>query len=127
MALSGWRRLVHLTDFAESVMAEQQYPDLKSQAAKLLRALKDQGLEDKSINEETQKRYLSLGMRVKMHQGVLARWEMYHQRDSLVDSITTVRNVLQSSDVEDDIAYVLQQLFLQQRAKLRTFFQSIEY
>ena len=127
MAISGWRRLVHLTDFAESVMAEQQYPDLKNQAAKLLRALKDQGLEDKSISEDTQKRYLSLGVRVKRHQSVMMRWEMYHHRDSLVDSITTVRDVLQSSDVEDDIAYVLQQLFLQQRAKLRAFFQSIEY
>ena len=88
MGVSGWRRLVHLTDFADSVLAEKQYPDVKGEASKLMKALKEQGLEDKSLNEETQKRYLSLEKRVQRHKALLARWEMYHQRDSLVDGIT---------------------------------------
>ena len=69
MGVSGWCHLVHLVDFAKSVLAEKQYPDVKGEAHKLMKALKDQGLEDKSINEETQRRYLVLGRCVRKGNG----------------------------------------------------------
>ena len=119
MALSGWRRLVFLSDFTDCVVAEGSYSHLKNDADKLMQALKDQGLQDASINETTQKRYLALGKRVQLHQSVLMRWEMFHQRDSLVDNISTMRHLYSISDREEDIAYIFNDLFLQQRAGLR--------
>ena len=85
-----------------------------------MKALKDQGLQDASINEATQKRYLALGRCVQSHKHVLMRWEMFHQRDSLVDSISTMRHLYSVSDREEDLAYIFNDLFLQQRAGLRS-------
>ena len=119
MAISGWRRLVFLSDYADSVVAEGSYAALKTDADRLMAALKDQGLADSSINEATQKRYLSLGRRVQLHKGLLMRWELYHARESLVDHLTTMRNICAVSDREDEVGYILNQLFLQQRAGLR--------
>ena len=119
MAISGWRRLVFLRDYADSVVAEGTYASLKTDADRLMAALKDQGLLDTNINEQTQKRYLALGKRVQLHKSLLMRWELYHARDSLVDHMTTMRCICSVCDREEDVAYVLNQLFLQQRAGLR--------
>ena len=119
MAISGWRHLVFLSDYADSVIAEGKYAALKTDADRLMAALRDHGLQDKSINEATQKRYLALGRRVQLHKGLLMRWEMYHARESLVDQMTTMRLICSISDREDDVGYILNELFLQQRAGLR--------
>ena len=119
MAISGWRRLVFLSDYADSVIAEGKYAALKTDADRLMAALREHGLQDKGINEATQKRYLALGRRVQLHKGLLMRWEMYHARESLVDQVTTMRLICSISDREDDVGYILNELFLQQRAGLR--------
>ena len=119
MAISGWRRLVFLSDYIDSIVAEGTYAALKTDADRLMAALKDKGLVDSSINEQTQKRYLALGRRVQLHKGLLMRWELCHARDSLVDHITTMRIICAISERGDDVGYILIQLFLQQRAGLR--------
>ena len=91
IAISGWRRLVFLSDFADSIVAEGKYSSLKTDADKLMAGLKEHGLQDGSINEATQKRYLALGRRVQLHKALLMKWELYHARESLVDQITTMR------------------------------------
>ena len=96
MAISGWRRLVFLSDYADSLVADGKYSSLKSDADRLMASLKEHGLYDTSINEATQKRYLALGRRVQLHKGLLMRWELYHARDSLVDQITTMRLILRN-------------------------------
>ena len=92
---------------------------LKTDVNKLMAGLKEHELQDGSINETTQKRYLTLGRRVQLHKSLLMRWELYHARDSLVDQITTMRLICSVSEREDDVAYILNELFLQQRAGLR--------
>ena len=119
MAISGWRRLIFLSDFLDSIVAEGSYTHIKNDADKLMQALKDQGLQDTSINETTQKRYLALGKRAQSHKKSLMKWELFHQRDSLVDAISTLRHIFSISDREDDIAYIMNLLFLQQRAGIR--------
>ena len=120
VAISGWRRLVFFSDFLDSIVADGLYPHLRTEGDKLIQGLKDQGLHDESINENTQKRYLALGKRVQLHKQALMRWEMFHQRDTLIDGLTTLRNVFSISDREDDIAFIINELFMQQRAGLRT-------
>ena len=93
---------------------------MKNVGDKLIQALKHKSLQDNTINETTQKRYPSLGRRVQLHKSSLMRWEMFHQRDSLIDGLSTLRHVFSISDREEDIAYVIGELFLQQRARLRT-------
>ena len=119
LAISGWRRLVFLSEFADSIVAEGKYANLKTDADKLMAALREHGLHDGSLNDATQKRYLALGRRVQLHMGLLMRWELYHARDSLVDQITTMRLICSISDREEDVGYILNELFLQQRAGLR--------
>ena len=119
IAISGWRRLVFMSDFCDSVIAEGKYPGLKTDADKLMAGLKEHGLHDRSINEATQKRYLALGRRVQLHKALLMKWELYHARDALVDQITTMRLICSISEREEDVGYILCQLFLQQRAGLR--------
>ena len=48
------------------------------------------------------------------------KWEALVKRDALIDNISVLRQVMIISDKEDDTAYVLNQLFLQQRCGLRT-------
>ena len=67
-----------------------------------------------------QKRYLSLGKRVQLHKSALMRWEMFHQREALMDGLSTLRHVFAISDREEDMAYVINELFMQQRAGLRS-------
>ena len=120
MAISGWRRLAFFSDCVDCLSAEGKYPHLKTDGDKLMQGLKDEQLHDDSINETTQKRYLSLGKRVHLHQKVLMKWEMFHQRETLIDSQSTLRNVFSISEREDDIAYILNELCMQQRAGIRT-------
>ena len=120
MAISGWCRLVFLKDFVDSILAEGSYAHLKSDGDKLMQALKDQGLQDTTINETTPKRYLALGKRVQLHKNALMRWEMFHQREALMDGLSTLRHVFAISDREEDMAYVINELFMQQRAGLRS-------
>ena len=119
LAISGWRRLVFLSEFADSVILEGKYASLKTDADKLMAALREHGLQDNNINDTTQKRYLALGRRVELHKSMLMRWELYHARDTLVDQITTMRLICSISDREEDVGYILNELFLQQRAGLR--------
>ena len=120
MAISGWCRLVFFSDFVDSILAEGSYTHLKSDGDKLMQALKDQSLQDTTINETTQKRYLALGKRVQLHKNALMRWEMFHQREALMDGLSTLRHVFAISDREEDMAYVINELFMQQRAGLRS-------
>ena len=120
MAISGWRRLVFYSDFTQTVVAEGKYSNLKADGDKLIQALKDQGLQDPAINDSTQKRYLALGKRVQMHKATLMRWEMFHQRECLIDVLSILRLIFAISEREEDIAYILKELFLQQRAGIRS-------
>ena len=93
---------------------------MRTDGAKLIQGLKDENLRDTSIDENTQKRYLALGKRVQLHKPALMKWEMFHQRDTLIDQLSTMRHVFSISDREDDIAFILNELFMQQRAGLRS-------
>ena len=119
IAISGWRRLLWFTDFVHCLLAEGKYPNLKHDGDKLIQGLKDENVHDASISELTQKRYLALGKRVQLHKKMLMRWEMFHQRDALIDQLSTLRFVFSISEREDDIAFILNELFMQQRAGLR--------
>ena len=119
IAISGWRRLLWFTDFVQCLLAEGKYPNLKHDGDKLIQGLKDENVHDASISELTQKRYLALGKRVQLHKKMLMRWEMFHQRDALIDQLSILRYVFSISEREDDIAFILNELFMQQRAGLR--------
>ena len=112
-----------MADFADAIVAEGKYKDLKTDGDRMVQAMKDQGVDDATVNDTTKKRYLSLGKRVHSHKNILMRWEMFHARDCLVDGVSVLRLIFAISEREEDIAYILKELFLQQRAALRASLQ----
>ena len=80
----------------------------------------DDGVMDESANEQTIKRYVSLGKRCEKHTDLLTKWEACHQRDSLIDNISTIRLIFSVSDREEDIDIVLFSHFIEQRTGIRT-------
>ena len=91
--MSGWRRCVFLNDLMTKVVCDNRYPDLKTDGEQLIRAMMDDGVLDESANEQTIKRYVNLGKRCEKHTDILMRWEVFHQRDSLIDNISIVRQI----------------------------------
>ena len=67
------------------------------------------------------KRYLSVGRRVNTPRIklILSRWEVIKKREMLVDYLSTLRQVCSATDDEDDLAYILQVLMLEQSSGLR--------
>ena len=120
MAISGWRRCLHLCDILQSVVLEKRFPKCKTDGEKLLACMKADGVTEEGLNDQTVKRYLSLGKRCEHHTSQLMKWEAFHHRDALIDNITTLRLVFQISDQEDHMRVVLKDLFMQQRAGIRT-------
>ena len=102
------------------VSAENRYPDLKSEGEQMIRVMKDDGVIEDSVNELTIKRYVSLGKRCAKHLDILMRWEAFHARETLIDSIYVLRQVFSISDREDDMAVVLNALFMEQRSGIRS-------
>ena len=87
-----------------------------SDAERLLAILKEDCIDVTNIQVDTMRRYLALGRRITHPniQNVVASWECQCQRDTLVDSISTLRGVMSASDIDEDIAYVLRTLMMQQ-------------
>ena len=50
----------------------------------------------------------------------MEKWELLHKRNSLIDSISTLRGLLSSCESDADIQLVFGTLFLEQHSQLRT-------
>ena len=48
------------------------------------------------------------------------KWEMFHGRSTSIDQLTVMRLVFQASDQDDDMSYILKNLFMLQRSGQRT-------
>ncbi|CAK0829854.1 unnamed protein product, partial [Prorocentrum cordatum] len=119
IGLSAWRRMVFYSDLSAKAAREDRFPESKGEGDRLLKVLQQDGVPDSNLDDNTVKRYLSLGSRIKKHMVLLMTWEACHQRDSLLDNLMNLRNAFGASDNEDDAALILRELFLQQRAGVR--------
>ena len=79
------------------VVCEKRYPNLKGDGERVIRAMQDDGTIDESVSVQTILRYVSLGKRCEKHLETLMKWEAFHQRDSLIDNISTTRHIFRVS------------------------------
>ena len=63
---------------------------------------------------------MALGKRCSQFMNLVLKWEAYHGRNCVIDSIMVLRHVLGVSAESDRIEYILKTLFIQQRAGLRS-------
>ena len=83
--------------------------------------LTEDGVNPGKINGDTMKRYIALGRRVGNGnvKSILSKWEAGNKRETLVDVLSTLRGVCSATDNDDELATILKELMLQQRAGLR--------
>ena len=124
MGMSGWRRLVFYSDLLTKVNTEGRHSDIKSESERLKKVMVEDNVTETTVDDSTLKRYIQLGKRLSHHRFCLTKFEAFHQRNALIDSCTNLRAVFGCSDVESDSEYILEELFMQQRADIRKTLQA---
>ena len=102
-------------------MSENRHTEGKTPAARLVLSMKDDGVNMSRWNEDTITRYIAVGRRLQAEtvRAKLMLWEAFEFRNCLVDNMTVMRCIVGVCQTDDDLEYVLQVLFLEQRAGMR--------
>ena len=76
----------------------------------------------KTWNQETSRRYLSLGRRIAdvRFTSLLDLWEYHEARYALVDGIAVLRGLAAATSDNDELYWILKTLFLEQRSGMRS-------
>ena len=122
MGISGWRKVSLYADIATMMVAEGRFNDKGAdQGDRLIKVVTEDGVNPGKINGDTMKRYIALGRRVgnATVKTILSKWEAGNKRETLVDVLSTLRGVCSATDNDAELATILQELMLQQRAGLR--------
>ena len=121
LGLSGRRQVCVYSDLVEMMLREGRFTDGADVGDRLLKVLKEDGVFPGKINADTMKRYINLGRRCgnAAVKSCFEKWEALNKRNSLVDGITVLRGVCSSTENDVELAAILKELMMQQRANLR--------
>ena len=122
MGISGWRKVAMYHDIAKMMVAEGRFADKGAdQGERLITLLKEAGADPGKINADTMKRHIALGRRVcdENVKAILLKWELGNKRETLVDPISVLRGVCSATENDADLATILKELTMQQRAGVR--------
>ena len=121
MAVSGWRKCIFLNDYVDRVESEGRHSDAKSPAERLMKAMAEDCAQIEEWNADTLGRYLQVGRRVAEEnvRKWLIIWETTFKRNTLLDGIMLLRACVGVTNDDDELARLLQTLFLDQRCGLK--------
>ena len=117
-AVSAWRKCIFLSEYATGVADEGRYAEVKAMGEKLMKAMTDDCTKIDGWNSDTLGRYLQIGRRLaedKVSQWLLL-WESKHNRNAFLDGIMMLRACVGCTNDDDELARLLQILFLEQRS-----------
>ena len=119
--MSGWRQCCKLYESSKIVELEKRHLDEKTPAERLIKAMEEDGVKMTGRNADTIKRYMSVGERLQPEsiKAKLMLWESFEKRGTLFDNVTAIRSLVAVCNTTEQLEYVLNVLFLEQRAKLR--------
>ena len=120
VGMSFYRLSKYLTELANQVDVEKLFAEKQSSADRMMAMLEREGLH-KGWKAETMSRYLALGRRLASPKiaSLMDKWEFFHKRRTVVDTLANLRGVLQACDTDDEVEFVLKTLYLEQRCELR--------
>ena len=118
--MSSYRMTKYLTRLADQIDEEKLFASKKTNAERLMAMLEKEDIA-KGWNLDTLRRYLSIGRRleVPMITNLVDQWEFFHKRNTVIDSISNLRSIVGACDTDDELAFVLKTLFLEQQSGLR--------
>ena len=121
IGMSAVRMTKYLTKMADQIVEEKLFATKKTNAEKLMAMLETEAIA-KGWNLDTLKRYLSIGRRLEVPAvaNLMDKWEFFHKRNTVVDSISSLRAIVGACDTDDELAYVMKTLFLEQQCGLQT-------
>ena len=121
VSVSAWRKCIFLSEYATGVVDEGRYPEVKSTGEKLMKAMTDDCTKIDGWNSDTLGRYLQIGRRLgeeNITQWLLL-WESVHKRNAFLDGIMMLRACVGCTTDNDELARLLQILFLEQRSGVK--------
>ena len=116
MAVSAWRKCVFLSEYADRVVLEERFADDKIPSERLMKAMKEDCTQIGEWNVDTLGRYLQVGRKLgedKVRSWLII-WEATYKRNSFLDGIMLLRGCVSSATDEEELAKLLQILFLEQ-------------
>ena len=122
MGISGWRKVALYHDISKMMIAEGRFADKGvDQGERLITLLKEDGADPGKINADTMKRHIALGRRVcdENVKAIILKWLLGNKRETLVDAISVLRGVCSATENDADLATILKELMMQQRAGVR--------
>ena len=121
IGMSSVRMTKYLTKMADQIVEEKLFAIKKTNAEKLMAMLETEAIA-KGWNVDTVKRYLSIGRRLEVPAvaNLMDKWEFFHKRNTVVDSISSLRAIVGACDTDDELEYVMKTLFLEQQCGLQS-------
>ena len=119
--VSAWRKCIFLCDYLDRITAECQLSTSRSQGERLMKAIGEDCTTNDDWSADTLNRYLQVGRRVaatKVRKW-LSIWETVLKRDSLLDGIQMLRSCIGVTKDDEDLAWLIHLLFLEQRSGLK--------
>ena len=117
-----------MTKLNGEVIDEGRHAILATPGKRLLASLREDKVNGANWSEDTLGRYLQVGKRIEPQQlqALFMLWEATEQRNALIDNITVLRAITSTATTDADFAYVVEVLYYEQRARLRTDIKSIK-
>ena len=124
--MSSWRLSIFFCEFSNTIKVEGRAPDAKTEAKKVSACLAEDNGSSGQWSEETISRHLSLGSRIESAgiQSLLHAWECRFGREALIDTNTVLRAAVGAAQDDTELMTLLQILFLEQCAGVRTAIKS---
>jgi len=121
MAVSAWRKCIFLSEYVDRILLEDRFPDAKIPSERLLKAMTEDCTKIDGWNVDTLGRYLLVGRRLSEHvvRNWLIVWEATCKRNAFLDGIMFLRACVAATPADDELANLLQILFLEQRCGLK--------
>ena len=104
--------------------AEGKFNELTTEVEKLMALLKEQKVTSKSLNVDTVRRYLLVARKTKSNEirNLINTFEFKFKRNAIIDSISVLRALCGVAADDEQLAYLLKILFLEQSAGIRKAF-----
>ena len=118
LGVSAWRKCIFLTEYSTGVEAEGRFSEVKGAGEKLMKAMAEDCAKIEGWNLDTLGRYLQIGRRLS-EESVnrwLILWEAVHKRNAFLDGIMMLRACVGVTPDDDELALLLQIIFLEQRS-----------
>ena len=121
MSVSAWRKCIFLSEYVDRILLEDRFSDVRIPSERLMKAMTEDCTKIDGWNVDTLGRYLLVGRRLSEHlvRNWLIIWEATCKRNAFLDGITLLRGCVGVTQSDDELAKLMQILFLEQQCGLK--------